>query len=52
MPLENQGGTFYHLSFFQGDFFGSSIVLERSKKIRGACTICLKIQGAYFYNLS
>ena len=35
MPLENQGGTFYHLRFFRGAFFGSKIALERSKKNQG-----------------
>ena len=34
MPLENQGGNFYHL-FFRGAFFLSCIVLERSKKNQG-----------------
>ena len=35
MPLENQGALFIISVFFQGDFFGSSIVLERSKKNQG-----------------
>ena len=53
MPLENQGGTFYHLSFFRGAFFGSKIALERSKKKSGGLAPYVwKFRGAYFYNLS
>ena len=35
MLLENQGGTFYHLSFFRGASFESIIALQRSKKNQG-----------------
>ena len=53
MPLENQGGTFYHLSFFRGAFFGSKIALQRSKKNSGGLAPYVwKFRGAYFYNLS
>ena len=53
MLSENQGGTFYHLSFFRGAFFGSKIVLERSKKKSGGLAPYVwKFRGAYFYPLS
>ena len=53
MPLENQGGTFYHLSFFRGAFFRSKIALQRSKKNSGGLAPYVwKFRGAYFYNLS
>ena len=51
MLLENQGALFI-VSFFQGGFFqikDSSGVQQ--KKIRGARTFCLKIQGGLLLSL-
>ena len=50
--VRKSGGHFLSSQFFQGGFFRiKDSSGAQQKKIRGACTICLKIQGGLFLSL-
>ena len=51
--VRKSGGHFLSSQLFQGGFFRiKNSSTAQQKKFRGACTICLKIQGGLFYNSS